>query len=310
MSPCPCLSAPFLLTAVRPRPPRRADAHPHHAAGRRHPGGRAADRHPRRGHREQARFRRAACRADQRVDVTARNILDPGVGGERGAGGTGATAAGAPAAAPCRRGADQHDELPAARLHGSTKPGELAIEARTGDGAQATVRLPVEAWSGAGSAPRARNIILFLGDGMGAAHRTAARIVSRGVEQRAREGAPRDGYARRHRPGDDGRAQLRHHRLVAGACRRTPPARRRTTTRRACFPTTRPTPSTTRAVEYIGELLRRTRGAGFNVGIVTNRRRDGLDARPQRRLHAGPLRRRRHRRAVLRRTRDERRQRC
>jgi alkaline phosphatase len=66
--------------------------------------------------------------------------------------------------------------------------GPLRIEAKTPDGSAATAQLTVEAWAlstprRAGGSPgaRARNIIFLLGDGMGAAHRTAARILSRGV---------------------------------------------------------------------------------------------------------------------------------
>jgi alkaline phosphatase len=56
------------------------------------------------------------------------------------------------------------------------------------DGAAArTVSFDVVSWEGKG--PRARNVILMIGDGMGTAHRTAARIVSRGlVEGRYRNG--------------------------------------------------------------------------------------------------------------------------
>jgi hypothetical protein len=124
------------------------------------------------------------------VDVTERNLLDPGVGGERGAGGTGATAQ---ALLPRHRAgeAPTHTTNFLLRDFTADKPGEVVIEARTADGAQAAVRLPVEAWDGAGGTPRARNIILFLGDGMGAAHRTAARIVSRGVSTGARRAASR-----------------------------------------------------------------------------------------------------------------------
>ena len=45
-----------------------------------------------------------------------------------------------------------------------------------------TVTLRAHAWqSDAHRRPRARNVILLLGDGMGVAHRTAARLVSRGI---------------------------------------------------------------------------------------------------------------------------------
>ena len=61
----------------------------------------------------------------------------------------------------------------------------------TADGARAQARLIVQSWNSprAGISPRAKNIILLLGDGMGAAHRTAARIVSRGVRNGKAPGA-------------------------------------------------------------------------------------------------------------------------
>jgi alkaline phosphatase len=61
------------------------------------------------------------------------------------------------------------------------RPGALVIEARTADGARASARLTVEAWGETAAVARARNVIVMLGDGMGAAHRTAARIMSRGM---------------------------------------------------------------------------------------------------------------------------------
>lgn len=49
------------------------------------------------------------------------------------------------------------------------------------------VSFEIQAWQGSGS--RVRNVILLIGDGMGVAHRTAARIVSRGLtEGRYRNG--------------------------------------------------------------------------------------------------------------------------
>ena len=55
------------------------------------------------------------------------------------------------------------------------------IEARTADSATAVSRTTVQPWRGNAVGPSARNIILLIGDGMGIAHRTAARIVSRGT---------------------------------------------------------------------------------------------------------------------------------
>ena len=113
-------------------------------------------------------------------DLTSRNILDPGVGGERGAGGTGATAAAIVAADRADR-ADENTTNFLLRRFSLSAPGPLVIVARTADGATATARLTVEAWAGRGRIASARNVIFLLGDGMGVAHRTAARIVSKGL---------------------------------------------------------------------------------------------------------------------------------
>ena len=71
------------------------------------------------------------------------------------------------------------------RRFSTTAAGPLVIRATTADGAVAEASLRVEAWAGPRrrGAPRARNIILLLGDGMGVAHRTAARLVSRGTHR-------------------------------------------------------------------------------------------------------------------------------
>jgi alkaline phosphatase len=210
------------------------------------------------------------------VDVTARNILDPGVGGERGAGGTGATAQGL---LPRHRAGEAPAHTTNFLLRGFTadKPGDVVIEARTEDGAQAAVRLPVEAWAGAGSAPRARNIILFLGDGMGAAHRTAARIVSRGVEHgRAKGRLAMDTL--------EVTGMVMTGALNSVITDSAPGMSAYTTGQKAnnnqagVFPDNTADAFDNPRQEYIGELLRRTRGAGFNVGIVTNS--DVTDATP------------------------------
>jgi alkaline phosphatase len=112
-------------------------------------------------------------------DITGRNELDPGETGERGAGGTGKTS-----------GAPLREVVPAApnttnflvQDYAFEQPGTYTIAARTADGATARAVLTVTAWqTPVPGLSRARNIIVLLGDGMGAAHRTAARIVSRGI---------------------------------------------------------------------------------------------------------------------------------
>ncbi len=112
-------------------------------------------------------------------DVTSSNLLAAGAGGERGAGGTGTDGSVQPVH---RAGAAPPGSTNFLRRGFSVAAaGPLLIEARTADGTRASVRLSVERWQAPGAAPSARNVILLLGDGMGAAHRTAARIVSRGV---------------------------------------------------------------------------------------------------------------------------------
>jgi alkaline phosphatase len=68
-----------------------------------------------------------------------------------------------------------------------TQPGKHVLRA-TIEGAQPSeVSFEVVTWRGAGKG--VRNVILLIGDGMGVAHRTAARIVSRGItEGRYRNG--------------------------------------------------------------------------------------------------------------------------
>ena len=63
-----------------------------------------------------------------------------------------------------------------------TVPGNYVIEAQIGNQSgnrKATVR-----WEVFGTAPaKARNVILFIGDGLSVAHRTAARILSKGIKE-------------------------------------------------------------------------------------------------------------------------------
>jgi alkaline phosphatase len=111
------------------------------------------------------------------VEVTGRNILDGGSRNERGAGGAGATAATLPrghGASP----APAHTTNFLQRGYSFRTPGSHVIRARTDDGAEARVTVRVHDWrTPATGVRRARNIVFLLGDGMGIAHRTAARIV-------------------------------------------------------------------------------------------------------------------------------------
>jgi alkaline phosphatase len=148
------------------------------------------------------------------------------------------------------------------------RPGPLVIEARTDDGASALVRLTVEAWSPRAGVPRARNIILLLGDGMGVAHRTAARIVSRGV---------RDGKAVGRLAMDtlDVTGLVMTASLNSVITDSSPgmasfvTGQKNNNNQEGVFPDNTPDSLDNPRIEYLGELLRRTRGPGFNVGIVT-----------------------------------------
>jgi len=148
-------------------------------------------------------------------------------------------------------------------------PGPLVVEAETADGARAAVRLAVEAWNTpVRGMPRAKNVILLLGDGMGLAHRTAARIVSRGV---------RDGKALGRLAMDT----LPVTGLVMTASLNSvitdsspgmasySTGQKNSNNQEGIFPDNTADPFDNPRIEYLGELLRRVRGPGFNVGIVT-----------------------------------------
>ena len=127
-------------------------------------------------------------------DLTPLNVLGPGPGGEKGAGGTGTPAgfSGRPAStAPART-----TNLLVQDLVIDT-PGRHVIRARTGDGATLESVVQVDAWMQprAGARP-ASNIILFLGDGMGAGapHRGAHRPRACTTARRRAAG---DGHAAR-----------------------------------------------------------------------------------------------------------------
>jgi alkaline phosphatase len=200
-------------------------------------------------------------------DITPQNLLEPGAGGERGAGGTGANGADVP---PMLRAAPALRNTTNFLVRGYSVPtaGPLTIEARTGDGAVVTSRMVVEDWSGRGRGPRARNIILLLGDGMGTAHRTAARIVSRGLHNGKAAG----------RLAMDTLAvtgMVMTASLNAAITDSSPgmaayvTGQKNNNNQQGVFPDNTPDAFDNPRIEYFGELLRRTRGAGFNVGIVT-----------------------------------------
>lgn len=156
------------------------------------------------------------------------------------------------------------------RAYRQTRPGALVIRAETGDGASAEVHLRVEAWEGTrtDAAPRARNVILLLGDGMGAAHRTAARLVSKGVHNGKAGG-------RLAMDTMDVTGMVMTSALNAVITDSSPgmssyvTGQKHNNNQEGVFPDNTPDAFDNPRIEYFGEMLRRTRGPGFNVGIVT-----------------------------------------
>jgi alkaline phosphatase len=208
-------------------------------------------------------------------DVTARNLLEAMAGGAPGAGGTGKSS-----------GSALREVTPAAgnttnfliQDYAFDRPGTYTITARTADGATARSVITVVAWdTPVAGRPRARNVILLLGDGMGAAHRTAARIVSRGVA------------------GGRARAPLAMDRMPVTGLVMTASlnsvitdsspgmaayvtGHKSNNNQEGVYPDNTSYPFDNPRVEYLGELMRRVRGPGFNVGIVTTS--DVTDATP------------------------------
>jgi alkaline phosphatase len=197
-------------------------------------------------------------------EITVRNMLDAGVGGERGAGGTGAAG---PVAARVGPAAPNSTNF-MLRAYTVATPGPLVIEARTSDGASAIARLTVERWDAVTQARRARNIIFLLGDGMGSAHRTAARLISRGLH---------NGKAAGRLAMDtlDVTGMVMTPSLNAAITDSSPgmaaysTGQKNQNNQSGVFPDNTADAFDNPRIEYIGEFLRRTRGAGFNVGIVT-----------------------------------------
>ena len=147
--------------------------------------------------------------------------------------------------------------------------GSFVVRAVTADGASAEVRLSAQSWNTArAGVPRARNIIVLLGDGMGIAHRTAARIASRGV---------RNGKAAGRLAMDtlEVTGMVMTGSLNSVITDSSPGMSAYVTGQKAnnnqegVFPDNTADAFDNPRVEYLGEMLRRTRGSGFNVGIVT-----------------------------------------
>lgn len=199
------------------------------------------------------------------VDVTARNVLAAGREGERGAGGTGTDASvlTSRAAGLAPRNSTNFLIRDYAAIAGT-----LTIDAQTADGARATSRLTVERWQTRPAGPVARNIIFLLGDGMGAAHRTAARLMSRGIHNgRAKGRLAMDTL--------DVTGLVMTASLNSAITDSSPgmaaysTGQKNSNNQSGVFPDNTPDPFDNPRIEYIGEFLRRTRGPGFNVGLVT-----------------------------------------
>jgi alkaline phosphatase len=193
------------------------------------------------------------------TDVTARNVAPaPGVTG--------------PTAGP------SHTANVLVRAYSFTRPGAHVIRATTDDGASAEVTIDVGRWqvSQAG-VPRAKNIIFFLGDGMGIAHRTAARLLAHGVTEGRANGA----LAMDTMPVT---GQVMTPSLNAVVTDSAPGMSAYSTGNKAnnnqegVFPDNTEDEFDNPRVEYIGAFLRRMRGPGFNVGLVTTA--DLTDATP------------------------------
>lgn len=203
-------------------------------------------------------------------DITSRNILDPGENGERGFGGMGTVDGKLDWSLWAGSGPESSTNFLMRQVTLAT-PGPVVIEARTADGATARVRLTVEAWrtpAAAGAGRPAKNIILLLGDGMGIAHRTAARLVSRGLT---------NGKANGRLAMDtlDATGMVMTASLNSAITDSSPGMSSYATGQKAnnnqegVFPDNTANVFDNPRIEYIGEFLKRTRGAGFNVGIVT-----------------------------------------
>ena len=212
-------------------------------------------------------------------EITADNFLDIGKNGERGFGGTGTSMA---AGLPSRYNASAAPANTSNFLLRGTAlnvTGTHTLEARTTDGGSSKVTWTTVAWTPTAS-PRARakNIILLLGDGMGAAHRTAARVLSRGYTQGKANGLLAMDTM-------EATGMVMTSSLNALITDSAPGMASYVTGSKSNNNQEGVFPDNTLAdafdnprMEYLGEFLRRQRGKGFNVGIVSTA--DLTDATP------------------------------
>ena len=199
-------------------------------------------------------------------DITTRNVLAPGLTGELGVGGTGtapdaSVRPAAPAAATSSNFLLRDQSFATAGRH------ELVV--RTTDGASLTATYEVAAWQTARAGTRpARNVIMLVGDGMGIQHRTAARIVSRGQTF-----GKTNGPLAMDTLGVTGLVMTSS--LNATVTDSAPGMSSYATGHKAnnnhvgVYPDNTADHFDNPRVEYVGEMLKRTRGRGFNVGLVT-----------------------------------------
>lgn len=199
-------------------------------------------------------------------DITTRNALAPGANGDLGGGGTG-TAPDASVRPAAPAGATSSNFLVRDQSFATAGRHELVV--RTADGATMTAVYDAAPWQAAraGSRP-ARNIVMLVGDGMGIQHRTAARIVSRGQTF-----GKTNGPLAMDTLGVTGLVMTSS--LNAAVTDSAPGMSSYATGHKAnnnhvgVYPDNTPDHFDNPRVEYVGEMLRRTRGRGFNVGLVT-----------------------------------------
>ena len=200
------------------------------------------------------------------VDISTRNVLAPGPTGEKGGSG-----AGTPAETTVRPAAPAPTSSTNFLIRDSTftRAGQHQIVARTADGTTLSATYRADAWQLARpGAQQARNVIMLMGDGMGVSHRTAARIVSRGQTF-----GKTNGPLAMDTLGVTGLVMTSS--LNAAVTDSAPGMSSYSTGHKAnnnhvgVYPDNTPDHFDNPRVEYLGELLKRTRGQGFNVGIVT-----------------------------------------